>query len=116
VSIEFYRILHFIGIFLVMSALGATVAVKDEGAVPRGPVAAAHGVGLLLLLVSGFGMLAKLGIGAPPPWALAKLGVWLVLGAMLAVARRRPDMRTAMFFAAPVWGAIAAWLAIFKPF
>jgi hypothetical protein len=45
-----------------------------------------HGLGLLLVLVAGFGMLAKLGIHGVPTWAALKLIIWVALGAFAALA------------------------------
>lgn len=110
-SLEFYRVVHFFGIFLVMAAIGAATGES----VSRRAAAAGHGVGLLLVLVSGFGMLAKLGIGAPPAWAVVKIVIWLFLGGLLVLIRRDATVRRMAFVVAPVLGLLAAWSAAFKP-
>jgi hypothetical protein len=56
-----------------------------------------HGIGLLISLVSGFGILAKIAKtlpeGAQSPytykWVLIKAGLWLVLGFLPVLAKRR---------------------------
>ena len=76
---------------------------------------ATHGVALFVILVSGFGMLAKLGYGFPL-WVWLKLVVWLLIGAAIALVRRLPEQATIFWFAIPLLGTVAAFLAIYKPF
>ena len=118
-SLLFYKILHILGLLLAFSALGALIfeahvgrAEKKEG---RRLTGIAHGVGLILLLVSGFGMLAKLGVGFPG-WAVAKLVIWLVIGGIIALIRRKPQWSGILWFALPVLGTFAGYLALYKPF
>jgi len=82
---DLYEIVHLIGIALTMAALGATALHALEGGTRRGPRArralvALYGGGLFLVLLGGFGMLARLGIAragiaAFPGWLWAKLAV-----------------------------------------
>lgn len=143
ISYGVYRLIHFFGIFLLLTALGgavtramlggarapaggglpatggapATGAPVDEGAGRRlrRLLGISHGVALFLILLGGFGMLARLDIGMPG-WVIAKIGVWLVLGGLLAAARRMAGRARALWFAIPVLGLVAAWLAYTKPF
>lgn len=118
-----YWYMHIFGIALVLLALGgvafhAMAGGTRETSGGRGIAAASHGLGLLLVLTAGFGMLARLGIvqGGLPGWIWAKLGVWAVLGGLIAVPYRWPGL------AKPVWAAtaglvlLAGWLAHSKPF
>ena len=118
-SLLFYKILHILGLLLVFSALGALVleawngrAEKKEG---RKLTGIAHGAGLILLLVSGFGMLARLGVGIQG-WVIAKLLIWLVIGGIIAVIRRKPAWAAILWFALPLLGTFAGYLALYKPF
>lgn len=118
---EVYKLLHFFGIFLVFGALGGQLFFVINGgakdtAVGRGLLAATHGLGLLAVLVGGFGMHAKLHIDGFPGWFLGKLAVWLVLGGLIAVGWRAPKLAKPLFLGLPVLGLIAAWLAVYKPF
>jgi hypothetical protein len=38
-----------------------------------------------------------------------------LLGGLIAVPYRRPDLARAVFIAIPALGGLAAWLAIYKP-
>ena len=114
-----YNVLHILGILLAFTALGGAIlrglAGTGDDAPGRKLIGITHGVALLLILVSGFGMLAKLKLGFQL-WVWAKLVIWLLIGASIAVVRRMPDQAKVLWFAFPALGAAAAYLAIFKPF
>ncbi len=74
-----------------------------------------NGIGLTLVLVGGFGMLGKLGLGFPG-WAVAKLGIWLVLGGSIAVANRKPEFGKYLWLGSILLGFVAVYLAIAKAF
>lgn len=99
-----------------LSAMSVGLRASDPG---RKWVAITHGVGLLIALVGGFGLLARLGIshGADwPLWVWLKLGIWLVLGAMTALIGRNPRHARLFWALIPVLAVCAAYLAINKPF
>jgi hypothetical protein len=73
-----------------------------------------HGVGLLLLVVAGFGMLARLGIYSPPGWVIGKIVIWLALGAFVALAYKKAQLAKKFWLAVPVLVLISAVLAIYK--
>jgi hypothetical protein len=99
----YFKLAHIIGIFLLFLGFGSLATRPYAG--PRGGRAAPvlHGIGLLVILLAGFGYagLAKLGT---PPWVWIKVGIWLALGALLILGRRN---------ILPVWAvwAIALILA-----
>ena len=119
-----YNVVHIVGIVLVMSALGGATLVAMTGiarnaAPARGLLAAMHGVGALLILVGGFGMLARLGVahtGSFPGWIWAKVTIWVLIGAAPFLLNRRPAVAKPMLLALPVLGGLAAYIAIYKPF
>lgn len=119
-----YKILHITGIAMVIMPLGGLMMhnVTNPNPLPdqqRRLVGITHGVGLLLLLVAGFGMLAKMGKTSPETWGgwvYAKLVLWLLLGASLALLRRVRNLAALAWFALPALVLIAAYLALFKPF
>jgi len=113
-----YKLLHVVGLMLLFLGLGRTllVAHSDAERAGKGP-ALLHGIGLFVMLVGGFGMMARLGIHWPwPNWLIAKLGVWLTIGALPGLVRRELIPRGPAWLVAAVLGALAAWLAISKPF
>lgn len=118
--VNVYLIAHVVGIAMVFMALGGAAlhalnggTREDNGS--RGILAAFHGAGLAILLVSGFGMLAKLNLDFSG-WVGGKLVIWLLLGAALSMLLRRPDKARILWWALPVLGGLAAWLGITKPF
>ena len=135
ISYGVYRLVHFFGVFLLLTALGGGVIRSMLGGVARAPdagpdgaggddraarrlrrlLAISHGVALFLILLGGFGMLARLDIGMPG-WIFGKLAVWLLLGGLLAATNRLAGRARALWFAIPVLALVAAWLAYTKPF
>ncbi len=116
-----YKLLHVLGALLVLAAAGgvavhAATGGRREDNDLRGVLASMHGVGLLLSVVTGFGLLASLGAGMPPPWAWAKLVIWLFFGAALTLPYRNTSLARALVVALPLLAAIASYLALYKPF
>jgi uncharacterized membrane protein SirB2 len=121
-SLQFYNVLHILGITLLFISLGGLALHSVNGGTRttnqwRLIVAITHGVALALLLVSGFGMLAKLGFtGGIPAWAIVKILVWLVFGGAIAFVGRSVKLAKVFFFLLPLLGALSGYLAIYKPF
>ena len=114
-SLEFYKILHLAGLMALFLGLGGLLAVQGHGNPPtRKLVSIFHGTGLLLLLLGGFGMLAKLKLGFPG-WAIAKMVVWLAMGGMLVLGKRRVFSPAVTWVLAIILGILAAWLGLTKP-
>ena len=122
---ETYKLLHFLGIVLLFTALGGVSLFAIHGGTresnrARALVAVTHGVGLLVLFFGGLGLLAKLGLGhnplAWPGWVWLKLVVWLALGGLIALPYGRPGLARRLWWALPTLGLIAAAAAIYKPF
>lgn len=119
-SYLFYKVLHLIGVFMVMISLGGLVLVHALGGERasswRRIGLMTNGMGLLLALVAGFGLIAKLGYALPwPGWVFAKVVIW-ILFALLAVMARRTAGSALVWWLSILAGALAAYLAIYKPF
>lgn len=120
-SYQLYKLVHFLGIFMLLFSLGGLLLHRINGGDAkypwRRPTMMTHGIGLFLILIGGFGMLARLGLTSGlPGWIYGKLIIWLLLGGLVAVLRFKPNMAKALW-----WGGIAlalgaAYLAIEKPF
>ncbi len=114
-----YKVIHLFGILLLFCGLGglwamAAAATEEGRRAARKLVLATHGVAMFLILFAGFGMLARLGIsGSWPLWVWIKIVLWLALGALPVLLRRADRPQGAVFFLAPILGAIAAWAALF---
>jgi hypothetical protein len=107
----FYNYMHVLGIILTFMAYGMYLA-RDNSTKSKG-LAIMHGVGLLILLISGGGMAAKLKLGAPS-WMLIKIGLWVLLGVMTIFIKRKPEMKVAFAWGICIIAALAAYLGIFK--
>jgi hypothetical protein len=123
ISYSVYRLVHLVGIFILFAILGGlsygSVRSGAGGALSRRTGMILHGVGMFVVLLGGFGLLARLGIVhglSWPAWVWAKVMIWVLLGAAVVVPRRKPEWAGGLLLALPVLGGVAAWLAIFKPF
>lgn len=122
ISYSVYKVIHLFGVLMVFLALGGVTMHAINGGGKdhswRKPVAVTHGVGLLLALVGGFGLLARLGVmhGMLPGWIIAKLGIWLVFAIMVGVVIRKKSWAKALWLITLLLGGVAAYLAGSKPF
>jgi len=121
ISYEVYKILHLWGIMLLFTSVGG-LCILSMKARPQNSEAgrklamSVHGIALVLILVTGFGLLARLGIMTGwPLWVWLKLGIWVILGGVVVLIRRMPQAAGLLFLVIPLLGAIAAFLAIYKP-
>ncbi|HEX4953251.1 MAG TPA: hypothetical protein VF017_07650 [Thermoanaerobaculia bacterium] len=114
----FYKLLHLLGVILLFLSLGgfALKAFAGGSATEDGKkiAAATHGLALLLLLVSGFGLLAKMQLGFPT-WAWIKTGLWVILGGVGVAVRRMPWYAKLWWLLIPALGLLAAYLGVAKP-
>lgn len=125
ISYVTYKIIHYLGIFSALAAVAGVAAHSGTGGNPPGRprwsrgLSAAHGIGLFLALVGGFGMLARLGVSQEglglPLWIWIKLAIWVVFGAILTLARRRPETAPWVLIVAPLLAVCAGAVALLKP-
>lgn len=120
---EVYRLIHFLGIFVLLVTLAVPFMHMLSGGTRAGlprrrTLALTHGAASFLVLLGGFGMLARLGIvhDGLPNWVLVKLTIWLALSAALALALRTTAGARAVLIGAPLLALLAAGIAMFKPF
>ena len=122
ISLETYKLLHILGVLITFAALGGLALTVLNGATKqnsgaRGTIAMAHGVGTFVILLGGFGALARLGMnGGLPGWILVKLAIWLVMAGLVVVPYRKPELAKPIFWLLPVLGAVAVGMALWKPF
>lgn len=120
-SYGFYKIMHLIGIFGIFLSLGGLtlhIMCGGERKFPKRKwVLITHGIGMLLTLVAGFGLLARLGIiTAWPGWIWGKLIIWLIFGIIVSIVPRWPRWSAALWLFFLFLGGYAAYLANYKPF
>lgn len=116
-----YKAIHIFSIMLLFIALGGLLLASRAGVqtgVSRKTAAITHGIALVLILFSGFGALAKIGMSNPgiwPAWLWIKALIWLALGAVIVLIRRAPRSTAILWWILPLLGGIAAWLAFQNP-
>jgi hypothetical protein len=119
-SASVYKIVHFLGIFMLFMSIGGilvnSIAREERVREWRKALNITHGVGLLLILLGGFGQLARLGILWPlPGWVILKLIIWVMLGGLIALVLQS-NLSKLLWILVIFLGTIAAYLAIMKPF
>jgi hypothetical protein len=119
---EVYKVIHLVGIFMIMISLGGVTAYALNGGDKAGNafrkgLGITHGIGLVLVLVAGFGLLARLQMSWPwPGWVYGKVVIWLIFGVLSAVAYRLGTKGKGLWYLMILLGALAAYLAVVKPF
>jgi hypothetical protein len=117
-SLSFYKVLHLFGIMLMFSALGAVIAATVGGEeAPRLKKLSgmAQGIALVIILVGGFGLLARQGFtGSWPLWVWLKLTIWVILGGATILVRKAGARAGWLLVLLPVLGAVSAWLALYR--
>ena len=114
-----YKFIHLLGIFLLFSGMGGLWAVAVSSSETfrtsiRRLAIAAHGAAMLLILVAGFGMMARLQISHSwPLWIWIKVVIWVLLAGYPVLLKRQQKPSGILFFLAPVLGAVAAYAALF---
>lgn len=119
---QIYLLLHFSGILLVFLSYGSLIARaafagnvnRREGVIGRKAGAIFSGIGLLLILVSGFGLLALMQYGWPL-WFFIKLCIWVALGAMVGLINKKPHLARLFWVITLLLGFAAVATIVIKP-
>ncbi|NBB78434.1 MAG: hypothetical protein GVY36_03175 [Verrucomicrobia bacterium] len=106
-----YQVLHIVGILMVFLGYGAllarSMAAPDNVSVRKlGSITS--GIGLLLILIAGFGLISKLGHSFAAPWLIVKMLIWLALGGLIVLINRKPQYAAFLWWLLIALGAIAA--------
>ena len=109
-SVTFYRTLHIFSLLLVFLAIGQMITSKDKSyKLPY----MLHGIGVLLVLVAGFGMLAKLQIGFTA-WTYTKIATWIAIAAAPGLVKRAPFRKPLMSLIILAIGLFGVYTAVYK--
>lgn len=113
------KVAHLFGVVMALSSLAALALKSAEGdAAPaqRKLALMTHGIGLLLALGGGVGMILALGLSIGDNlWLFGKLGIWLVVGALVSIPRKKPEWGLLVWWAVPTLAGLAVWL-VSRPF
>ncbi len=121
---DFYEVVHIIGIAMLFLAIGGVSVHAANGGTKatsgtRRLVGSIHGIGTLLILIGGFGMLARMGFkhdSALPGWLWVKLIIWVILSAVSLLPYRWPALARPCLVAMPLLAGVAVYMALYKPF
>jgi len=105
-----YKIIHLIGVAALAMGVGGMMA----GGEKRKLFSIVQGIALLVMLVSGFGILAKLKLGFPH-FAMAKTGLWVVIGVMPVILRKLKVPAVVGVIVSLGLVGVMAWLGVLKP-
>lgn len=118
-SYVFYKVLHLLGLMLTFLGTGGVLlfatSAREDATRWRKIAGITHGIGLLLLVVAGFGIIAKLKMPLEG-WIHAKIVIWLLIGGLPFMVRRKPALGLAVWGIIAALGLGAAYLAVVRPF
>ncbi len=113
---HFYKITHLIGISVRALGVGGMMA----GGEKRKTFAMLQGIGLLVTIVSGFGLLAllaklKLTSSYVPHFAIVKIVLWVVIAMLPMLFRKLKTPLPAAILISIILVGIMAYLGVVKP-
>lgn len=121
-SYSFYKVLHLLGILGLFMSLGGIclqmIAGNKASFKGRKWAMIFHGLGLLIIFVAGFGLMARIGLvgaGGWPLWIWMKIVLWFALGGIISLMFRVPRLAYLWWVLALTLGGTAAWVANYKP-
>jgi len=112
ISVTTYLLIHLSAIFVL---LGYTFYAFAAPAETKRRVMMVTGIAALVILVTGFGMLAREHLGFPG-WAIVKFVCWLGLAAMGSFAYRRRAQANAFMLLTFALAIVAAAMVLYRPF
>lgn len=120
-SYQFYKVMHIIGLVFLFMGLGSVLVLSYTGQMKNKKAKMigfiCHGIGLVIMIVAGFGLAARLQMfGNLPGWIYAKLVIWVLLGLAISVLKRKPQWAYASMLVMVALGGAASYLAVNKPF
>lgn len=111
--VTFYHVLHLVSLFCLFGATFAAFAAPQPER--RKFSLAASGIASLLVLISGFGLLAKLHVGFPL-WIVIKLVCWFVVSGLAGVAFRKRELIRPLTVLTVVLAFVAVAMVYCRPF
>ena len=109
----YYHILHLFSLFVLTAH--TFMAFANPQPENKKKTLIITGIAGLLVLISGFGLLAKLYPGTFPGWVIVKFVAWLGLVAFSGVVFRRPHLRDKLSLAALTAILISIVMVYLKP-
>jgi hypothetical protein len=107
------KTLHLAGAFGFFASIGAVCLASGSS---KKAAAIFHGVSLLVILLFGLHLLFAQKLTGSGSWWHVKFALWLVLGILPALVKRKVLPQLAVLAIAITCGVIAAYLGLAKPF
>ncbi len=113
-SPTYYYLLHIFSLFVLTAHTFMAFANPLPG--NKKKTMMITGIAGLLVLISGFGLLAKLHAGTFPGWVIVKFVCWFGLMALAGIVYRRPHLRDKLAFTALSLILVALVMVYVRPF
>ena len=105
-------------VFLGYGALLARSMAAPDNVSVRKLGSITSGIGLTLILVAGFGLISSplMGLNFTDTWILVKFVIWLILGGLIVLINRKPQLAMFLWCLLIALGATAAIMVYFVRF
>ena len=110
----FYKLLHVFA--LIVQTAHTFMAFANPEPVNRRLTLMVTGIASLIMLVSGFGLLALEKIPYSSGWVIVKLVCWLALGSMAGIVYRKTHLRGLLSLITLLLILVALVMVFFRPF
>ncbi|RAP27945.1 hypothetical protein DID78_05720 [Candidatus Marinamargulisbacteria bacterium SCGC AG-343-D04] len=112
-SVSFYLFIHITALVGMVSSLSYLLLTEKNNKKCQ----MIFGSSALLMLISGFGQIAKLGINMHSGWLAGKILIWLILAASIPmISKRFPHLKGKWFNMSLSLVILAVFLVVYKPF
>ena len=115
---QVYHVLHITGIIMLFMGYGALLArslVHSDSRSLKRLGSITSGIGLVFILIAGFGLMAKLYNNSFQTWMLVKIVIWLFLGGIIVLINRVPALAKLLWWGIIAMGALAAYMVYMRP-
>jgi hypothetical protein len=82
-----YKVIHLAAVIILFGALGASIYTSSNKDNKLAGIL--HGISLLLILISGFGLIARIWDSQWQWWMFIKMAIWLLLGGAYTLGKKR---------------------------
>ena len=113
-SYEIYKLIHFFAIISLFLSIGALLVYSGNKKQKKG-IMILHGLAVLALLVSGFGLIARLKMHSLPLWIWLKLSIWIILGILIPILIAKKINKKWVWLLVFISGLGAIYLGVLKP-
>lgn len=115
--VPYIKVLHILGAFCLFAGFGGLFGIGENRTHINRAVAGLHGLGLLLMFLTGFAMQGmNKAIEGFPMWLIVKMVLWVVMVLLFVMIKRDKLPVFVGVVISILLGGLAAYLCLFKPF